>query len=556
MNRGYSKLIVVGVLALVAASGCTTRMVEGIEDDVGKNTEEVQRLIGDARRGPQLLQQRSAVEVHSGAWVPARRVKLADEHRPGVAAERRQITVNANFFRIQEVAERITLLMGIPATVSADAIQYEVDVQSQNTTVAGGSGLQPLPPIPGSAAMPPGGAMSSVGAGAMMPISISYSGPLAGFLDAAAARFNVFWEWEGEAERIRFFRHTSKTFRIVALPGNTKLSARISNQGGGGSNGGSGGSQSNQETSVTFDDLSVWVGIEEAVKNMLTEKGKAIVTPATGTITVTDTPNVIAKVEQFVRDQNASLARQVVVNVRVLSVELSDSDNYGINWDLVYQSLSGNFGWSFSNSFATDPGASNLALRILSTAGSGTASNVRAWAGSEAILSALSKQGRVSQLTSASVTTLNNQPVPVQVGRQTAYLASSQTTISDGQSSTSLQPGTISTGFAMNLVPHILDQQNLLLQYAIDISSLLGLTTVTSGDSSIQTPEIETRNFLQRVKVGTGDTLVVAGFEQNNLNATTQGVGNARNTALGGGVGGNRQRSVLVVLIQPVIADN
>ncbi|MDO9550824.1 MAG: hypothetical protein Q7J03_07605, partial [Methanoregula sp.] len=160
-----------------------------------------------------------------------------------------------------------------------------------------------------------------------------------------------------------------------------------------------------------------------------------------------------------------------------------------------------------------------------------------------------------SQVTSASVTTLNNQVAPVQVGRQTSYLASSTTTVSEGLSTTALQPGVVTTGFSMNLVPHLLDSNNLLLQYAMDISSLLGITSVTSGGSTIQVPEIETRNFLQRVRLNSGDTLVVTGFEQGNMSSNTQGPGNAENTLLGGGLKGARQKSILVVLIQPVIAE-
>ena len=55
--------------------------------------------------------------------------------------------------------------------------------------------------------------------------------------------------------------------------------------------------------------------------------------------------------------------------------------------------------------------------------------------------------------------------------------------------------------------------------------------------------------------LNSGETLVMTGFEQNSLNATTEGMGNANNTMLGGGINGKRNRSVLVILVQPVVAD-
>jgi type IVB pilus formation R64 PilN family outer membrane protein len=258
---------------------------------------------------------------------------------------------------------------------------------------------------------------------------------------------------------------------------------------------------------------------------------------------------VLERVSKFVDDQNMSLARQVVINVKVLSVDISDSDEYGINWDAVYQNVNRSIGVSLGNSISPSVGATNMTLSVL---GGGN------WDGTSAMIDALSKQGKVSQVTSASLVTLNNQPAPIQVARQTAYLASSQTTIGTAGTgnTTTLQPGKITTGFSMNMIPHILDSNKLMLQYSGDISALIRIDEVTSNGSTIQTPQVDTRNFLQRVIMNGGETLVVTGFEQFNLNGTTQGVGDAENLALGGQVKTNKGKSVLVVLIQPVLSGN
>lgn len=68
--------------------------------------------------------------------------------------------------------------------------------------------------------------------------------------------------------------------------------------------------------------------------------------------------------------------------------------------------------WSFSNAFQTDPSAGNMILKILPTAGQATNSRIQAWQGTQAIIAALSLQGDVSIMTSATTMTLNNQPVP------------------------------------------------------------------------------------------------------------------------------------------------
>ncbi|MDP3825458.1 MAG: PilN family type IVB pilus formation outer membrane protein, partial [Polaromonas sp.] len=79
-------------------------------------------------------------------------------------------------------------------------------------------------------------------------------------------------------------------------------------------------------------------------------------------------------------------------------------------------------------------------------------------------------------------------------------------------------------------------------------------STITSGNSSIQAPDISTSNFIQRVRIQTGETLVVAGYDQDNLSAVSGGVGTPDNVALGGSREGATKRTLLVVLIQPIIS--
>src|SRR5690606_18808844 len=91
---------------------------------------------------------RPAVEVKQGSWLPSARVKMADR-TPGHVAGQRQITINRDFMRIQEVAERVTLLTGIPVTISPEAIapleeEREAEDLMFNSNNGGG-----LPPVPG-----------------------------------------------------------------------------------------------------------------------------------------------------------------------------------------------------------------------------------------------------------------------------------------------------------------------------------------------------------------------------------------------------------------------
>lgn len=515
----------------------------------------------------------SLVSYSDSSWIPLTRVEKSENDLDHAKTDAVQIEVNQHFVDLNEVAATISSMTGLPVIVGTD-----VRSAPSSTTGAGsGTSLLAGMPTPMGAGLPSQHGGSLMGPGAVpspfsnetspvgpitanSPFAANYSGSLTGFMNLVSAYYGVFWKTESSG--LQFYLLDSKTFRIAALPGDTKLTSTVESASGstsGGSYGGmgSGGSSgdtqsgsSSNSTSVAYSKLSVWSALQESIKQMLGKYGKVVASPATGTITVTDTPSVLSRVAEFIDQQNKALNRQVSVNVRVLSVELNDGENYGINWDSVYANLASAanpYSIAFNTAFPTATGGGNFII-------SAPASSTSQWAGSSAMISALSTQGRVKELTSATLVTLNNQAAPVNVGRRVAYLASSSTTqTANVGSTTSLTPGIVQTGFSMTLVPHIINSKELLLQYSLDLSSLLDLKTITSGTSTIETPDISTSNFIQRVRMKSGETLVVAGFDQDNLSAVGNGVGSPNNTLMGQR-NGTTKRTLLVVLIQPILS--
>ncbi|POR10871.1 PilN family type IVB pilus formation outer membrane protein [Diaphorobacter sp. LR2014-1] len=555
------------VASFVILAGCTTQMTKGVEGKVNEADRKASQLMDSLKSGQpsQGKAERSTVRRVEQAWVPV--AKLDENARQRAEVANRHVSVNRKFNDLSDAAAYITSLTGVPVSVTANARKTADDLTQKSLTSQRGlpGVMQPgvaLPPLPM-------GMQNGAGTTSQMALNsahyapISYSGNLSGFMDILAARYGLFWEPDSN-NGITLFKTKTQSFRLAALPGDSSMSSIVGTQstssgsgGGGGSAGGAaGGAQSvstssasaEQRSGIKFDGLSVWKGIEESLKAMLSIEGKVVVTPATGTVTVDDTPPVLEKVAAFIKDQNSALKRQVLLNVRVLTVELNDSDSYGINWDMVYKNISTGAGVALQSVSGLAAGNSSLAFNIVRTNG--------LWDGTKVMLEALSKQGRVSQVTSASIVTINNQPAPLQVGRQRSYLASSTTTIGTAGSgnTTTLQPGVISTGFSMSVLPHILDSEKLMLQYSADISALVGIATVTSGQSSIQTPEVDTRNFLQRVLMNNGETLVLTGFEQFGANGGKQGIGSPDNVLLGGSVSGSQSKNMIVVLIQPVMS--
>lgn len=569
MRKDRLTRVCAGVMAFVTVftTGCTG-LSGKIARSANEEAEHGHALVADSEHGRIAVHAIDDVVVNDGIWLSGRTVKLsADASLPPLFAE--PATFDRSVSSLQEFAERITRLTQMPTKVAPDASTAAQrtlegfpggDAHSGGSTI--GSSAVVKPPLPPAR----GGSPSS--GGASMPLHIVYSsGTLKGLLDSASAQFGVYWKYANGV--ISFYFTDTRTFQVSAVPGDSSLKANVvsaannengssatggsggmggSGGGTGGGSGGTGVSSDNTSTTQVNSQLSIFGSLEAAIKAMLSPYGNVVASPATGSISVTDTPDALERVGRFMEEQNRVMSRQVMINVTVLTVTLSDEDTYGINWNAVYQALGTSF--QLSNTFATAvTGAPTLSGTVITP-------NSRA-SGTKAIIAALSEQGKVHRKTSASVTTLNNQPVPVQVATQQGYLASISTTnTANVGSSTSLTPGTVTTGFNMTLLPHMLDDGTVLLQFYTNLSALDDLKTVSSGTGpnalQIQTPEIDTRNFLQRVAMKSGETLVISGYEGTSDNLTEQGVGKAENYAFGGGFQGKRSREVIVILITPI----
>ena len=170
--------------------------------------------------------------------------------------------------------------------------------------------------------------------------------------------------------------------------------------------------------------------------------------------------------------------------------------------------------------------------------------------GSSAALEAMKEWGNATQLTSASGLVTNNQPFPVQAVRRHAYLAGMTMSTSEYSQTSEITPGEVTTGFAMTIIPHILPDRHVLLQYNITLSSLEDMTTIERDTILVQLPQVSTRSFSQRTRLKSGQTLVLAGFEQDTEQAA-ESLG-----LLNAGKSNDASKTLLVVTIELEGADN
>ena len=343
-------------------------------------------------------------------------------------------------------------------------------------------------------------------------LTISYEGTLRGLLDHVSVASGYGWEYDARAKTVVFTRLTVKTFTLLSAPGKQEFQGQITNKSKETSNTSIGGGGVNQTVS-TADTSSqtmqsnktqyaydVWVDTEKAVKALLSPEGSVVGNQATGTITVRDRAENVRQVAAYIAEINQRLSRQVALTVNVWALEVSDDAEAGIDLQAIFANDDVSI---VAGSLSSLGGPSTASATIVS----GKLRN------SKGVLKALKEWGTATQVTSGGGLVLSNQPVPLQSIKRIAYLAGSSSTQSEYGQTSEITPGEVTTGFAMTIIPHILDRRRVLLQYSINLSSLDELTEFNTADLTVQLPKTSTRAFSQRSQMQMGQTLVLAGFQ-------------------------------------------
>lgn len=264
---------------------------------------------------------------------------------------------------------------------------------------------------------------------------------------------------------------------------------------------------SSQYLNFTSESLSVWNDLELALTLLLSAEGELAINQSSTSVLVRDYPQYVEQVRAYLLQQNQRLTRQVAVDVQIIDVSFTDSQQVGIDWDLVYQSTSGSGIVNFASSFAQANGG------ISNTAELGYARQGGRFDGSQVLIEALSQQGVVEVSTHPRVVSLNNQIAKIVLQDNATYLASAGSTATANVGSSDLLiPGVVTTGFELYVLPKVANQQ-VVMQLSTSLSDLIAIDQVTSGEKTIQTPHTNRKKFFMKAMVADGETLLISGLQ-------------------------------------------
>lgn len=239
-------------------------------------------------------------------------------------------------------------------------------------------------------------------------------------------------------------------------------------------------------------------GASAAVRSVETVAGRGVegceggrsvvVNPQSGVVVVRAMPNEQRDVSVFLKASQLSVERQVMLEAKILEVELNDGFQAGVNWAGIANFTRNSVAMGrASNGFAVNSGNNTgvqLATATVNANGVPVATSVLdginvnplltatngvfglAFANQNfaALLEFLQTQGNVQVLSSPRIATLNNQKAVLKVGVDEFFVTNVTTTTTTGTATTSTPSVTLQpffSGIALDVTPQI-DENNII----------------------------------------------------------------------------------------------
>ena len=342
------------------------------------------------------------------------------------------------------------------------------------------------------------------------------------------------------------------------------------------------GSNINTESNSNF-----WKDLNTSLTALVgNKKGRNIVvSPQSGMIVVRAMPHEIRAVEKFINKTQNFVQRQVIIEAKILEVELNERFQTGINWAALQASGSNSvlagqtgggsiFGGSGVTGIAGNSGVLNPSslTQISGTAAKafGGMFSLALNVGSDfaAFIELLKTQGDVQVLSSPQISTVNNQKAVIKVGKDEFFITdvesntSTTTATASTQSNVELTP--FFSGVALDVIPQISEDGEIVLHVHPSVSSVTEKTkniNVSSGSSlSVPLAISSIRESDSIIRAKSGQVVILGGLMQNTIEQQVSQIPLLGDIPLLGALFRHTQeiskKSELVILLKPIVIDS
>jgi len=325
-----------------------------------------------------------------------------------------------------------------------------------------------------------------------------------------------------------------------------------------------------------------WTELEETLEDIIGEQeGHQIVVNAqSGVVVVRAMPDKLRLIEEYLEVVEAIAQRQVIIEAKIIEVQLSEGYQAGINWIAVAQNSAGDqftfgqstppagFGGDFDDlggaPITLEPGTVPTALATTALGGAfAMAFDIGDF---NSFIELLSAQGETRVLSSPRVSTLNNQKAVIKAGSDEFFVTNvSSNTVTGTASSTSLdvELTRFFSGIALDVTPQIAADGEIILHIHPTVSEVTDqqkVITVSGQSDTLPLAFSEIREADSIVRAKSGQIIVIGGLMRNASKTDIYGMPVLRHIP---GIGrlfrSERQiesKTELVILLRPVVVDD
>ncbi|MGE5217788.1 MAG: type II secretion system secretin GspD [Chloroflexota bacterium] len=235
------------------------------------------------------------------------------------------------------------------------------------------------------------------------------------------------------------------------------------------------------------------------------EQLRIVPDPSTNSLIIYGTVQEFQNIKNILKDLDA-IPRQVLIEAMILQIDLKDSEDFGVDYEIFRKPRQTIFGKTFD---------SNAAIRNLGDLfgkAFGPSSGLSAVVGDNtvsALIRAAATDSRVKIISSPSVLASDNRPARIQVGSEEPIPTGTvQSPVSGGTITSSTTVQYRNTGRIMTIIPQVNSQGLVNLQVKAEVSARG--EDVTVGQDSF--PSFNTQDAETTAVVHDGETLVIGGL--------------------------------------------
>jgi len=327
-------------------------------------------------------------------------------------------------------------------------------------------------------------------------------------LDLVVSDNNLFYDLTDNKLKVSYV--ATKTFNIDYIPSTRTGSATFK-----ASSSGTTGDTNSVDSKYEF---NFWDTLAGNLNNILNtvdryRAAEPVINKNAGLVTITATKRQLQRVEKYINDLNKRLHKQIVIDVKIYSVNLSKAHQTGIDWS--------NFNFSLGTS--TTPESTPI-----------TASNI---VGSQSIfsnavfnvsglLNFLATQGNVNSISNPKIVTLNAQKAIISVGDTINYRVMVKGSYLDAngiQQPPTYEAQSKFVGVLLDITPEISDNGTIILRINPTISTFRDETQLNDPTRELA-PDTTDNKLSTVVRIKDGQTLVLGGLITNKDSLNENGV--------------------------------